>query len=100
MSIGSKFNTITSYEIQAIETFLSGSKTSLATASNRLKQFEPKEITSPDSPKGYYNASTQAEQVYDHYKKRFPVQIEAKKLTDYEQLKHSAITYCEEHDVF
>lgn len=97
-NIGGSVNMCTAYEIQAIETYLAAPERliSLSTASNRLKLFKPEEVDNFNSPKAFFNVSNQTDLVYQHYKARYPNKIEKQKLNNYEELKHRAISYCEE----
>lgn len=100
-NLGGNYNFVTSYEIQVIETYVKNlSKLMpLSSALSRLRLFSPEEVESPTSPGGFYNASTHAEEVYEHYKKQNPPFFIKQKLDDYEDLKHAAISYCERHEL-
>jgi hypothetical protein len=103
MSIGGGYNIVTSREIQAIETYLRGSTklTSSDSALKILKSFGPAKVQSPNSPSGYY-VSTQADQVYEYFNSNDQYQKKIKKqyLPNYEMLKYTAISYCEDYDLF
>lgn len=100
VSIASKYNYVTTKEIQVIETYLANLEKLIDSgmALRILKrEFEPTEVSSPRSPGGYYFASIQADKVYGYYKDRYSNKIEKQRLNDYEELKHKATSYCEEN---
>lgn len=101
MSIGSKINEVTTYEVQVIISYLEGSNKLISNnkALDILKMFEPEIISSPSSPNGHFYSSSQGEKFYNHFKKLHENKINKQKLNNYEELKHEAISYCEKHNL-
>ncbi|WP_313890767.1 hypothetical protein [Psychrobacillus sp.] len=96
-NLGGTYNVATSKEIQAIESYLLRKEVSLNVALKRLEQLQKEKIPSVNSPSGFFYLSEQTDAIYDFYKERYPALFEKQEFETYEQLKHRAVDYFEEH---